>query len=77
MEHSGSSLVVGRQSYISRTSGNLNVCPNKGEVGFQTLEHDVLHVVEDQNLLDVHRCFTLAATSTFTMLTKKGKRLPS
>ena len=39
----GNSLVVGRQQ-VSRTSGNLNVCLNKGEVGFQTLGHEGLLV---------------------------------
>ena len=40
-ERSGNSLVVGRQQ-ASRTSGNLNVHPNKGEVGFRTLGHEGL-----------------------------------
>ena len=42
VEHSGSSLVVGRQLCASRTSGNLNARPNKGEVGFRTLGHEGL-----------------------------------
>ena len=40
-EHSGNSLVVGRQS-VSWTSGNLDAHPNKGEVGFRTLGHEGL-----------------------------------
>ena len=42
-EHLGNSLVVGRQR-VSRTSGNLNARPNKGEVGFRTLGHKGLLV---------------------------------
>ena len=42
-ERLGNSLVVGRQR-VSWTSGNLNACPNKGEVGFQTLGHEGLLV---------------------------------
>ena len=41
-ERLGNSLVVGRQLCASRTSGNLNMCPNKGEVGFRTLGHEGL-----------------------------------
>ena len=41
VERLGNSLVVGRQQ-VSRTSGNLNVRPNKGEVGFRTLGHEGL-----------------------------------
>ena len=41
VEHLGNSLVVGRQR-VSRTSGNLNAHPNKGEVSFQTLGHEGL-----------------------------------
>ena len=41
-ERLGNSL-VGRQR-VSRTSGNLNARPNKGEVGFQTLGHEGLLV---------------------------------
>ena len=43
-EHLGNSLVVGRQWGTSQTSGNLNVRPSKGEVGFQTLGHEGLLV---------------------------------
>ena len=43
VEHLGNSLVVSRHQ-VSRTSGNLNVRPNKGEVGFQTLGHEGLLV---------------------------------
>ena len=42
-ERLGNSLVVGRQQ-ASRTSGNLNTCPNKGEVSFRTLGHEGLLV---------------------------------
>ena len=72
-ERLGNSLVVGRQQ-VSRTSGNLNVRLNKGEVGFRTLGHEGLLCLEDQNLLNLHRCFTLTATSTFVMLTEKIRR---
>ena len=62
---------------MSQTSGNLNVRPNKGEVGFWTLGHEGLLVIEDQNLLDIRWCFTLMVASTFAMLTEKIQRVSS
>ena len=41
-ERLGNSLVVGREWGTLWTSGNLNMCPSKGEVGFWTLGHEGL-----------------------------------